>query len=155
MKEAATDQLGAPAIRLAGFQLWVHGRQFPDSQDCWDGNWLNVTAHCDAAKGSVWASGAILDTVSILRFHDGLTALHRTLRGEAVLGSHEPNLMVRVDTADRAGHLRVRVEITPEHLEQGHWFEFAIDQTYLPPVIAQCASVLKAFPIRDPERRGV
>ena len=57
MKEAATDQLGAPAIRLAGFQLWVHGRQFPDSQDCWDGNWLNVTAHCDAAKGSVWALG--------------------------------------------------------------------------------------------------
>jgi len=96
MKEAVADQLGTPAVRLAGFELWVHGRQFPDSQDYWDGNWLNVTAHCGAAGGSVWASGAILDTVSIRRFHDGLAGLHRTLSGEAVLGSHEPNLMVRV-----------------------------------------------------------
>jgi len=23
------EHLGAPDIRLAGFQLWVHGRQFP------------------------------------------------------------------------------------------------------------------------------
>ena len=155
MKEPVADQLGTPAVRLAGFELWVHGRQFPDSQDYWDGNWLNVTAHCGAAGGSVWASGAILDTVSIRRFHDGLAGLHRTLSGEAVLGSHEPNLMVRVDAADRTGHLRVRVEITPDHLTQSHRFEFAIDQTYLPPVIAQCASVMEAFPIRDSERRGV
>jgi hypothetical protein len=24
----------------------------------------------------------------------------------------------------------VRVEITPEHMAQGHWFEFGVDQTF-------------------------
>ena len=37
------DHLGEPDIKLAGLQIWVHGRQFPDSDDYWDGNWLYVT----------------------------------------------------------------------------------------------------------------
>ena len=48
--------LGEPALRIAGFQLWVHGYQFPDSNDYWDGNWLRVTVHCGAAGASVCAS---------------------------------------------------------------------------------------------------
>jgi hypothetical protein len=39
-------KLGAPNLELEGLQIWVHGRQFPDSNDYWDGNWLRVTAHC-------------------------------------------------------------------------------------------------------------
>jgi len=155
MKEAIADQLGAPALRLAGFQLWVHNREFPDAEDCWDSNWLNVTAHCGAVGGSVWASGALVDTVSILRFHEGLVALHQKLRSEAVLESHEPNLQVRVNATDRVGHLKMRVEITPEHLTQQHRFEFELDQSYLPPVITQCVKLLERFPVRDSKDRAV
>jgi hypothetical protein len=54
------DSLGPPALQVVGFQLWIHGRQFPDAQDCWDGNWLRVTAHCGANGATVWASGAIV-----------------------------------------------------------------------------------------------
>jgi hypothetical protein len=32
------DNLGPPAIQLAGLSIWVHGRQFPDLHDYWDGN---------------------------------------------------------------------------------------------------------------------
>jgi len=148
MNDSTREQLGPPALRLAGFQLWVHGRQFPESQDGWDGNWLNVATHCGGAGASVWANGAILDTVSVLRFREGLEALHRTLSGVAVLESVESNVGVRIDASDRAGHVRTRVEITPDHLAQGHWFEF--DQTYLPPVIAQCAA-LGSVPSPGPE----
>jgi hypothetical protein len=35
--------------------------------------------------------------------------LYQTLSGEAVLESHEPNVVVRVTAADRAGHMRVRL----------------------------------------------
>jgi hypothetical protein len=83
MSYPSSEHLGQPSVRLAGFQLWVHG-QFPDAQDKWDGNWLNVTAHCGQAGGSVWATGAILDTISLLRFRDELERLHRTRSGEAV-----------------------------------------------------------------------
>jgi hypothetical protein len=155
LKETVPDRLGAPALRLAGFQLWVHNREFPEAEDAWDGNWLNVTAHCGAAGGSVWASGALIDTVSILQFHGGLASLHQKLRGEAVLESHEPNLLVRVNATDRAGQLRMQVEITPEHLTQQHWFDFERDQSYLPSAIAQCAALLERFPVRDPKGRGV
>jgi hypothetical protein len=96
----------------------------------------------------VWASGAILDTIGLLRFRDELQRLHQTLSGEAVLESHEPNVAVRVTTADGAGHLRVRVDVTPDHITQAHWFEFEIDQSYLPAAVAQLESVLAAFPVR-------
>jgi hypothetical protein len=29
-----------PDLKLDGFSLWVFGRQFPDANDYWDGNWL-------------------------------------------------------------------------------------------------------------------
>ena len=45
--------LGVPDLKLAGLQLWVHGREFPESEDADDGNWLRVTAHCGASGASV------------------------------------------------------------------------------------------------------
>ena len=71
MSHASPEQLGPPSLRLAAFQLWVHGWQFPEARDKWDGHWLNVTAHCGQAGASVWATGAILDTIGLLRFRDG------------------------------------------------------------------------------------
>ena len=68
--------------------------------------------------------------------------------GEAVLDSLEPNVRVHVRSSDSAGHLRVHVEITPDHLLQGHWFEFEADQSYLPPVLDQLEAMLKMFPVR-------
>jgi hypothetical protein len=54
------EELGEPALRVAGLQLWVHGHQFQNSAEYFDANWLRVTAHAGAAGASVWASGAIL-----------------------------------------------------------------------------------------------
>ena len=149
MKRATVEQLGPQSVRLQAFQLWVHGREFPEAQDRWDGNWLNVTAHCGQGGASVWATGAILDSIDLVRFRDALERLHQTLSGEAVLESHEPNVRVRVTPTDGAGHLRVRAELTPDHLAQGHWFEFEIDQSDVPATVAQLESVLVAFPVRD------
>src|SRR5688572_10901177 len=116
MDERAESKLGPPDLVLVGFQLWAHGYQFPDLADAWDGNWLRVTAHCGANGASVWVSGALLDTVSLHRFGQGLSSVHATLRGEAVLDSHEPNVVVRVTAANRSGQVRVRVELTPDHM---------------------------------------
>ena len=148
MSHPSPEQLGPPAVRLAAFQLWIHGRQFPEAQDQWDGNWLNVIVHCGQSGASVWATGAILDSIGLVRFRDELKRLHQTLSGEAVLQSHEPNVRVRVAASDGAGHLAVRAEIAPDHLAQGHWFEFEIDQSYLPTTVAQLESALTEFPVK-------
>lgn len=143
------ERSGPPSVQLGAFQLWVHGRQFPEAQDEWDGNWLIVTARCGQAGASVWATGAMLDSVGLQRFRDGLEQLHRTLSGDVVLESLEPNIKVHVAASDGAGHLTVRAEITPDHLSQGHWFEFEADQSYIPAVVAQLDSVLMQFPVKS------
>jgi hypothetical protein len=153
MGHPSPELLGPSSFRLGPFQVWVRGRQFPDAQDSWDGNWLNVVVHCGTHGASVWAEGPILDTVSLSGFRTGLAALYETLGGEAVLESLEPNVRVDVSPSDRAGHMRVRVAITPDHLHQAHRFEFDTDQTYLPPLLTQLDSVLKTFPIRGTDRR--
>jgi hypothetical protein len=147
------ENLGRPALALEGFQLWVHGREFPDSQEYYDGNWLNVTAHCGAAGASVWVSGAILMTTNLAGWAEECRQLHAGTVQEAALKSYERNLFVTIRTADRHGHLTMHVEITPEPLQQEHRFEFAIDQTYLPLIISQCRAILEEYPVRSPTAR--
>ena len=138
----------APAIELGDFQVTVHGRQFPDAQDRWDGNWLHVTAQCAQAGAIVATGGPILETADLRRFRDQLAVVAASPAGEAVLSSAEPNIVVRVAAADALGLVRVRVELTPEPQSQGHWFAYAIDPSYLAEAIRQLDAVLAAYPVR-------
>ena len=142
------DKLGPPALKISGLQLWVRGRQFPDAQDPWDGNWLNVTTHCGAGGASVWASGAILMVSDIARWVTECEHLYERLQGEAILQTCEPNLLVSIRSSDRIGHMIMRVEITPEHMTQQHKFEFEIDQSYLPSLITHCRAIIAEYPVR-------
>lgn len=155
MGQRITDYGRPPQLEVASFQLWLHGREFPDSDDSWDGNFLRVTVHCSGAGGSASATGPILDTVSVYRFREQLATLQATLQGEAVLDSVEPNVVVRLRASDGLGHIALRVEITADHLSEGHWFEFELDQSYLPGVLRQCDAILAEYPVRHPEGRGV
>jgi len=140
--------LGEPDLKIAGFQLWVHGRQFPDNQDYDDGNWLRVTAHCGGSGASVWAQGSILMVTDIAGFSEQCTAMLEGKAQSANLEPFEPELKVSLETADRLGHIRTQIEITPDHLTQSHWFEFEIDQSYLADIIQECADIIKKYPIR-------
>src|SRR2546428_6762784 len=142
------EELGAPDLKAAGFQLWVHGRQFPDSQDYYDGNWLRVTAHTGAAGASVWASGAILAVPDLVRWADQCDALANGGSQDAELAPMEPELKVRIRQMDRLGPLAMQVLITPDNLRQEHSFEFEIDQSFLPGIPAQCRSTPHAYPLR-------
>ena len=148
MAQVPRAAVEAPSIELGGFQIWVHRRQFPDVHDRWDGNWLHVTAQCAQAGAIVAAGGPILDAADLQRFRDELAALAGTTSGTAELHGAEPNIRVLVATSDGLGHLRVRVELTPDSQAQGHWFEYVIDQSYLPETISQLDAVLELFPVR-------
>ncbi|HWL39963.1 MAG TPA: hypothetical protein VNO75_06975 [Gemmatimonadaceae bacterium] len=142
------EELGAPDLKVAGFQLWVHGRQFPDSPDYYDGNWLRVTAHAGAAGASVWAAGAFLMVTDLIQWAHECDALVKGEVPAAELDPMEPELKVRIWKVDRLGHFTMRVQLTPDHLTQAHSFEFEIDQTYLPGIAAQCRTIADAYPVR-------
>ena len=148
MAQPARTAVEAPSIELGGFQIWVHRRQFPDVHDRWDGNWLHVTAQCAQAGAIVAAGGPILDAADLQRFRDELAAIDGALSGQAELRGAEPDMRVRVAANGALGHLRVRVELTPDPQAQGHWFEYVIDQSYLPDTIRQLDAVLELFPVR-------
>lgn len=149
MSERATpDDFGEPDLSVAGFQLWVHGRQFPESEDYYDGNWLRVTAHCGASGASVWAQGAILTVTDIAGFGDKCAAMLGGTAVSAALEPFEPELKLLIEATDGRGHFRAQVEITPDHLMQSHRFAFEIDQSFLPIIIRQCSTIVHEYPIR-------
>ncbi len=152
--EKFAENLGAPDIKLEGLQIWIHGRQFPSEKDYWDGNWLNVTAHCGAQGADVWTSGAILHVPDIARWLDSLEWMNKSLSGEADLVSLEPELVVELKM-DSPGKISMRVEITPDNITQEHNFQFEIDQSYLVGLIESCRRVLAKYPIRGkPDASG-
>jgi hypothetical protein len=151
VREGNTHSERPPHLEVGPFRLWVHGRERPDCDDAWDGNWLYVTARC----GGVSVRGPVLETVAVARLRRELARLQETLSGEAVLDSLEPQLSLRLEASDRLGHIAVRIEITPDHLSEGHWFAYELDQSYLPQMLRQCDAILAEHPVRDAEARGV
>jgi hypothetical protein len=139
---------GSPSLKVAGLELWVHSRQFPEAHGAYDGNWLVVTGHCTASGTSIWVQGAILMVTDIERFRRECQGLYDGKRNQASLDPFEPALRVVLDAADRRGHISARVEITPDHLTQAHHLTFEIDQSYLPDIIKQCAAIVRTYPIR-------
>ncbi len=152
--EKFAENLGAPDIKLDGLQIWVHSRQFPNEEDYWDGNWLNVTAHCGSHGADVWTNGAILHVPDIARWLVALEEMNQSLSGEANLVSLEPELCVELNVKE-LGQLSLKVKITPDHMTQEHIFRFEIDQSYLGSVIESCRKVLARYPVRSiPDASG-
>lgn len=140
--------LGEPDLDLAGLKLWVHGYQFPNADDYWDGNWLNATAICSSTGATVQVHGFFVRTDEISEWQSAVDKLDADLKGEAKLACMEPYISVTL-TAGSLGAIAMEVKITPDHLNQEHRFEFSIDQSYLARLSSQCARILHAFPLRS------
>jgi hypothetical protein len=151
MNEPEFEGLGEPDLRIAGLRLWIHGRQFPDATDFWDGNWLRVTACCAYANSTVTAQGSFVHLRELVALLRGCQRLYESLQGRAGLDCIEPNLHVEF-AAETGGHIRIELEITPDHMKESHKYVDAIDQTFLPPVISACRCILEEYPVREPEK---
>ena len=122
--------LGDPHLKLAAFKLWVHGYQYPDCDDYWDGNWLRATAICSENGATVQISGAFIRNTEIADWHLAVEKIGINLAGEARLECMEPDLAVGLKFQP-LGAVEMTVEISPDHLSQEHRFVFLIDQSYL------------------------
>jgi hypothetical protein len=141
------ENLGEPDIQISGLEIWIHGYQFPDLQDFWDGNWMDITAKCTSKNACVWVSGNILHLPDLKHLMTTSERIYKNLIGEAELPCIEPELSVKLK-AGSLGQISMTVDITPDHLSQEHRFEFEIDQSYLPELISSCKKVLDRYRIK-------
>lgn len=151
MNESFVKRLGNPDIHLHGLRIWVHGLQFPDRNDYWDADWLQVSVYCSAIGSSVFVSGPIIHLSELKTWTLAAMEMFRTLTGEANLECMEPELRVRLK-AQSLGRIDMQVEISPDCLMQEHKYYFEIDQSYLPNLITECSNILAAFPLKDVRR---
>jgi hypothetical protein len=137
-----------PDLTFGPLRLWALGRQFPDSSDQWDGNWLTVMAHCDLAGAQVTTCGPWIHISELEAWQCELRELDRTISGTASLNCIEPYLQITVE-AKKLGQLLVTVDITPDDRTQTHRFHFELNQTFLRPLISDISQIL----IKYPEKR--
>jgi hypothetical protein len=106
------------SVRLDGgggehLEIDVRDRQFPNLDDWADGNWLNVTVR---VRTGVFGGSfeATFRAEELAAFRDQLSALERTLAGEAVFETMEEQLRVRIAPADSLGHFAATIEAVDE-----------------------------------------
>jgi hypothetical protein len=137
-----------PDLCIEGFELWIDGRQFPKSDDYWDGNWLNVVARCTADSSLVQAAGPILHLSELHKFLIECKQIYDALAGEAKLECMEPNIDLKIKMKN-AGRCELTVSLTPDHLYQEHSCIFDLDQSYLPPLLKSLEQILQAYPLKE------
>jgi hypothetical protein len=147
MKENILKNIDEPDITFSGFKVWILGRQFPESSDYWDGNWLLVKAFCESPGAQVWAQGPIIHLSEIQHWLTELKQLNNTIQGEAEMDCMEPELRAKV-TLDKLGHGSLVVRITPDHLHEDHTFAFEVDQSFVSGVIRNLENILVNYPIK-------
>lgn len=143
-----SPHLGEPDLSIKDLHLWIQGRQFPESNEYYDGNWLNVTVHCNLYSASIWLDGPILLVMDIEGFGKQCEAMSRGEVTSVRLYPLEPELGLLLEPADRLGHIRVEVTMHLEQFTQSHNVHFEIDQSYLPSIAKQCFDIVQKYPIR-------
>jgi hypothetical protein len=138
---------GEPDLKLGWLSIWTLSREFADSVDYDDANWINIHAHIEAPGSRIDIQGPWIRSDEISSFRDELSTLNLRLEGVAHLRCLEPYINAKVTSA-ALGHLDVVIEATPDPMTQTHRFELELDQSYLPGLIAQCAQILRDFPIK-------
>jgi hypothetical protein len=141
------NEQGEPYLHLAGLKLWVHGYQYRDATDYWDGNWLNATAICAENGATVLVRRAFIRTNEIADWQHAVDKLLAETEDVARLACMESEISVTL-AAQSLNAVKMEVQITPDQLTQEHRFTFFIDQSYLHRLSSQCVRLLNDFPIR-------
>src|SRR5262245_25396771 len=113
------------SIELGPLKVWISGRQFPDSHDYWDGNWLSATARCEGVGSRVEVNGAFLHLGELKKWKEDIEAFRGALTGSVILPTLEPTLKVKFEGSTSAlGHFSGEIEITGDHITEAHRFQF-------------------------------
>ncbi len=124
----------------------IEGREWPESADYDDGNWL--VAQVSVSAGS-WQGqfAAALRAEEFAGFLRQVETLNERLDSPAEFVPMEPWIAFRL-VPDELGHIRVEGEACDQPGEGNTLkFKFELDQTCLPGMIDQLKAIAKAHPV--------
>ena len=137
------------SISLGCLKIWISDRQFPDSSDYWDGNWLLATAVCQGTGSRIEVSGPFVHLSEFKKWKADLEEFNLTLKGSVSLPAMEPTLGIKIEeTKSSTGRLHCEVSLSGDHISEAHNYLFDIDQSYLTGLIGQLATILRAYPLK-------
>ena len=130
-------------------QIETTNYSFPDSNDFWDGNWINVRIEIKAGafRGDYEAQ---LRNVDFLDFRDGLERLYNKLDGFTNFDCIEDYLKIKIK-GDGLGHFTADCIANDDPGIYGNCLEFTLefDQTEIHGLTKMLDDILKEFPIKD------
>jgi hypothetical protein len=134
-------------LKLAGFELTILGRQFPDSHDVWDGNWLNVVCRSQDARLKVKATGPFLNVDEIADLHSKLMQVSTREIDRLRVEIMEPTLNLSLSMAPEK-QILLHVDLQPDGKKNSEHFEFSLNHGEIDVAIIQCQAILRAYPMR-------
>jgi hypothetical protein len=140
--------LGRPDLQIAGLQIWIQDRQFPDSSDYWDGNWLYCTLHCGGPDSDVWLKkDPFIHIPELQRFYSSLMAFSSSMSGSARLETMEENLNLVIQSSN-SQEIVMDVFITSNPALEEHHYTFSVTRDHVEDLLKQLNSLLSRFPIK-------
>jgi hypothetical protein len=133
-------------------QILIDNYAYPDSNDFWDGNWLNtrIIIKAGAFSGNYKAQ---LRNVDFLDFKNGLKNLYIKLDGYASFSCIEDYLQIKIK-GDGLGHFSADCIAIDNPGIYGHKLEFNIDfdQTEISAMTKILDLIITVFPIKQIEQ---
>lgn len=139
------EELGKPDLCIGGFELWISGYAFPDDDDWWERDFINVTARFKTSFSIVQVSGPFLRLPDVHKLRVECKQIYDNLSGEANLNGYGIHLTIKMT---KRGQCEVFVSINPDELYEEHFFMFKLDQSYLLPFLTSLETILRAYPIK-------
>ena len=146
-EETLIEKYGSPDITIDKLKIWIHGWQFPETDEYWDANWLYITIYYCDNNSSVYDSGPYIHLPELIAFTDELLDIDKNLKGKAVLPAIEPVLYVSLEF-ESLGHINLNITISPEGSSSNHEYEVEIDQSFLKRIGTQIDTILQKYKLR-------
>ena len=138
-------------IRIGGeraefLAITILGRNRPDCEDYWDGNWVGASVEV-AAGGFRGEVSGDLRTEELAAFHSELRTARRVPGRGCPISTLEEWFSLAI-TGDGHGHMELSCEVRDQPgVGNTLAFRLALDQTYLRPMVDQLGRAVSDLPV--------
>jgi hypothetical protein len=147
------NKLGKPNLKIAGLQIWVHGREdrltFGTNNPGDD--WLLVTMHCSRDSSEVWVKneGAISVYYDVKTLIGELEKFENNPTDKVTYQFTEPYLALEFNAnpIKTDGEMEIKVDITPTQLFEHHSYYFGITEKEVKDLLLGLKNLLIEYPV--------